>query len=75
MADVLSSAFLSTALILLEVFLGVASISLTIPGAAHYLAAGVLEWIVAFVGTVYLWLFCGFLDRFVCLSVFVSRVG
>lgn len=62
-----SSVSLSTALILLEVFLGGASITLTIPDAAHYLAAGILEWIVAFLGTVYLWLYCGLLDRWVIL--------
>ncbi|CAK39745.1 uncharacterized protein An07g09790 [Aspergillus niger] len=27
------------------------------------LTAGILEWIIAFLGTIYLWLFCGFFDR------------
>ncbi|KAE8405264.1 Frag1/DRAM/Sfk1 family-domain-containing protein [Aspergillus pseudonomiae] len=58
------SASLSTALILTEVFLGVAFISLTVPEeSASYRKAGILEWIIAFLGTIYLWLFCGFLDR------------
>ncbi|KAF5863145.1 hypothetical protein ETB97_010604 [Aspergillus alliaceus] len=58
------SASLSTALILIEVFLGVAFISLTVPEeTASYQKAGILEWIIAFLGTMYLWLFCGFLDR------------
>lgn len=57
-------ASLSTALIITEVFLGVAFISLTVPEEiASYRKAGILEWIIAFLGTIYLWLFCGFLDR------------
>ncbi|THC96119.1 hypothetical protein EYZ11_004393 [Aspergillus tanneri] len=59
-------ASLSTALILIEVFLAVAFISLTVSDDAPpsaYRAAGILEWIIAFLGTIYLWLFCGFLDQ------------
>lgn len=57
-------ASLSTALILIEVFLGVTFISLTVPEeTASYQKAGILEWIIAFLGTMYLWFFCGFLDR------------
>ncbi|KAL5360181.1 Frag1/DRAM/Sfk1 family-domain-containing protein [Aspergillus floccosus] len=57
-------AALSTALIVVELALGVAFISLTVPEEnPSYSRAGVLEWIIAFLGTVYLWLFCGFLDR------------
>ncbi|KAH8423002.1 uncharacterized protein LDX57_000758 [Aspergillus melleus] len=59
-------ASLSTALILVEVFLAVAFISLTVSEEnpiSTYRTAGILEWIIAFLGTVYLWLFCGFLDR------------
>ncbi|PYH88093.1 hypothetical protein BO71DRAFT_366067 [Aspergillus ellipticus CBS 707.79] len=57
-------ASLSTALILIQLFLGVAFISLTIPDDANdYRTAGILEWIIAFLGTFYLWLFCGFFDR------------
>ncbi|KAF7595169.1 hypothetical protein BBP40_007136 [Aspergillus hancockii] len=57
-------ASLSTALILVEVFLAVAFLSLIIPEEnPSYREAGILEWIIAFLGTVYLWLFCGFLDR------------
>ncbi|KAE8416901.1 Frag1/DRAM/Sfk1 family-domain-containing protein [Aspergillus pseudocaelatus] len=57
-------ASLSTALIITELFLGVAFISLTVPEeVASYRKAGILEWIIAFLGTIYLWLFCGFLDR------------
>ncbi|PYI04239.1 hypothetical protein BO78DRAFT_399102 [Aspergillus sclerotiicarbonarius CBS 121057] len=57
-------ASLSTALILIELFLGVAFISLTVPEEANdYRTAGILEWIIAFLGTIYLWLFCGFFDR------------
>ncbi|KAB8069584.1 Frag1/DRAM/Sfk1 family-domain-containing protein [Aspergillus leporis] len=57
-------ASLSTALILVEVFLAVAFLSLTIlEEYSSYRQAGILEWIIAFLGTVYLWLFCGFLDR------------
>ncbi|KAE8134041.1 Frag1/DRAM/Sfk1 family-domain-containing protein [Aspergillus pseudotamarii] len=57
-------ASLSTALIITELFLGVAFISLTVPEeAASYRKAGILEWIIAFLGTIYLWLFCGFLDQ------------
>ncbi|GCB17821.1 hypothetical protein AAWM_00706 [Aspergillus awamori] len=45
-------------------FLGVAFISLTIPEDVNdYRTAGILEWIIAFLGTIYLWLFCGFFDR------------
>lgn len=58
------SAALSTALIIVEVFLGVAFISLTVPEEnPSYSKAGILEWVIAFLGTIYLWLFCGFLDR------------
>ncbi|KAB8214364.1 hypothetical protein BDV33DRAFT_228383 [Aspergillus novoparasiticus] len=58
-------ASLSTALIITEVFLGVAFISLTVPEEiASYRKAGILEWIIAFLRTIYLWLFCGFLDRY-----------
>ena len=58
------SASLSTILILIQLFLGVAFISLTIPEDANdYRTAGILEWIIAFLGTIYLWLFCGFFDR------------
>ncbi|PIG86477.1 hypothetical protein AARAC_008215 [Aspergillus arachidicola] len=57
-------ASLSTALIITEVFLGVAFISLTVPEEiASYRKAGILEWIIAFLGTIYFWLFCGFLDQ------------
>ncbi|KAG2421775.1 hypothetical protein HFD88_005751 [Aspergillus terreus] len=57
-------AALSTALIVVELALGVAFISLTVPEEnPSYSRAGILEWIIAFLGTVYLWLFCGFLDR------------
>ncbi|KAL4898387.1 Frag1/DRAM/Sfk1 family-domain-containing protein [Aspergillus ambiguus] len=57
-------AALSTALIIVELFLGVAFVSLTIPDEnPNYSRAGVLEWVIAFLGTIYLWLFCGFLDR------------
>ncbi|KAE8146142.1 Frag1/DRAM/Sfk1 family-domain-containing protein [Aspergillus avenaceus] len=57
-------ASLSTALILVEVFLGVAFISMTMPDKnPSYRTGGILEWIIAFLGTIYLWLFCGFLDR------------
>ncbi|PWY79807.1 hypothetical protein BO83DRAFT_375750 [Aspergillus eucalypticola CBS 122712] len=57
-------ASLSTILILIQLFLGVAFISLTIPEDANdYRTAGILEWIIAFLGTIYLWLFCGFFDR------------
>ncbi|KAE8378701.1 hypothetical protein BDV26DRAFT_184527 [Aspergillus bertholletiae] len=59
-------ASLSTVLIIIEVFLGVALISLTVPEAtASYRKAGILEWIIVFLGTIYLWLFCGFLDRYI----------
>ncbi|PYI19816.1 hypothetical protein BO99DRAFT_302955, partial [Aspergillus violaceofuscus CBS 115571] len=58
------SASLSTALILVELFLGIAFISLTVPeNVSDYRAAGILEWVIAFLGTVYLWLFVGFFDR------------
>lgn len=63
-----ASASLSTALILIEVFLAVAFVSLTVSEEnpiTTYRTAGILEWVIAFVGTVYLWLFCGFLDRYV----------
>jgi hypothetical protein len=57
-------------LILVEVFLAVAFLSLTIlEEYSSYRQAGILEWIIAFLGTVYLWLFCGFLDRYVLLLV------
>ncbi|PWY65304.1 hypothetical protein BO70DRAFT_383324 [Aspergillus heteromorphus CBS 117.55] len=57
-------ASLSTILILIQLFLGVAFISLTVPEDAHdYRTAGIIEWIIAFLGTIYLWLFCGFFDR------------
>ncbi|RAK72908.1 uncharacterized protein BO72DRAFT_500579 [Aspergillus fijiensis CBS 313.89] len=57
-------ASLSTALILVELFLGIAFISLTVPeNVSDYRAAGILEWVIAFLGTVYLWLFVGFFDR------------
>ncbi|GLA23668.1 hypothetical protein ACMYSQ_011361 [Aspergillus niger] len=57
-------ASLSTILILIQLFLGVAFISLTIPEDVNdYRTAGILEWIIAFLGTIYLWLFCGFFDR------------
>ncbi|RAL04972.1 uncharacterized protein BO80DRAFT_373281 [Aspergillus ibericus CBS 121593] len=57
-------ASLSTALILIQLLLGVAFISLTVPEEANdYRTAGILEWIIAFLGTIYLWLFCGFFDR------------
>jgi hypothetical protein len=69
---IVCSPFLSTALVLLELALAVASVSLTIPGSAHYLAAGVLEWVVAFSGTAYLWLFCGFLGRYVSFFFFLA---
>lgn len=49
---------------MVELALGVAFISLTVPEEnPSYSRAGILEWIIAFLGTVYLWLFCGFLDR------------
>ncbi|OJJ35693.1 hypothetical protein ASPWEDRAFT_111076 [Aspergillus wentii DTO 134E9] len=54
-------ASLSTGLILLEVFLGAAFIALE--EDRSYRTAGILEWIIAFLGTGYLWLFCGFFDR------------
>ncbi|KAI9374580.1 Frag1/DRAM/Sfk1 family-domain-containing protein [Aspergillus egyptiacus] len=58
------SATLSSALILIELFLGVAFLSLSVTGDKNQLrAAGILEWIIAFLGTVYLWLFVGFFDR------------
>ncbi|PYI30970.1 hypothetical protein BP00DRAFT_436383 [Aspergillus indologenus CBS 114.80] len=57
-------ASLSTALILVELFLGIAFISLTVPeNVSDYRAAAILEWVIAFLGTVYLWLFVGFFDR------------
>ncbi|RAL10738.1 uncharacterized protein BO97DRAFT_406732 [Aspergillus homomorphus CBS 101889] len=57
-------ASLSTALILVELFLGIAFIALTVPeDVSDYRAAGILEWVIAFLGTVYLWLFVGFFDR------------
>lgn len=59
-----SSASLSTALILVELTLGVVFLSLIVPDDAQYRTAGILEWVIAFLGTVYLWLFCGFLDRY-----------
>ncbi|PLB39182.1 uncharacterized protein BDW47DRAFT_124807 [Aspergillus candidus] len=55
-------ASLSTALILVELTLGVVFLSLIVPDDAQYRTAGILEWVIAFLGTVYLWLFCGFLD-------------
>ncbi|TPR08358.1 RNA12 family protein [Aspergillus niger] len=59
-----NAASLSTILILIQLFLGVAFISLTIPEDVNdYRTAGILEWIIAFLGTIYLWLFCGFFDR------------
>ncbi|KAL3483889.1 Frag1/DRAM/Sfk1 family-domain-containing protein [Aspergillus germanicus] len=58
-------ATLSTTLILIQLFLGVGFLSLTVVDDenADLRAAGILEWIIAFLGTVYLWLFCGFFDR------------
>ncbi|KAL3466559.1 hypothetical protein BJX64DRAFT_284497 [Aspergillus heterothallicus] len=57
-------ATLSTTLILIELFLGVGFLSLTVGDDDTDLrAAGILEWVIAFLGTVYLWLFCGFFDR------------
>ncbi|KKK15505.1 hypothetical protein AOCH_004444 [Aspergillus ochraceoroseus] len=57
-------ATLSTTLILIELFLAVAFISLTMDGKiTEYRTAGILEWVIAFLGTVYLWLFGGFFDR------------
>ncbi|OGM41947.1 hypothetical protein ABOM_009411 [Aspergillus bombycis] len=51
-------------MIITEAFLGVAFISLTVPEEiAGYRKAGIFEWTIAFLGTIYLWLFCGFLDR------------
>lgn len=60
----MDSATLSTTLILIELFLGVAFLSLTVDDEnADYRVAGILEWIIAFLGTIYLWLFVGFFDR------------
>ncbi|KAL2863557.1 Frag1/DRAM/Sfk1 family-domain-containing protein [Aspergillus lucknowensis] len=57
-------ATLSTSLILVELFLAVAFLSLTVDEEnADYRSAGILEWIIAFLGTAYLWMFCGFFDR------------
>ncbi|KAL2845439.1 Frag1/DRAM/Sfk1 family-domain-containing protein [Aspergillus pseudoustus] len=57
-------ATLSTVLILIELFLGVGFLSLTVADENTDLrAAGILEWIIAFLGSAYLWLFCGFFDR------------
>lgn len=49
-------------IILIEVGLGVAFITLMVPENEHFQVAGVLEWIIALLGTIYLWLFVGFLD-------------
>ncbi|KAL2808172.1 Frag1/DRAM/Sfk1 family-domain-containing protein [Aspergillus granulosus] len=57
-------ATLSTTVILIELFLGIGFISLTVSDEnTDFHVAAILEWIIAFLGTVYLWLFCGFLDR------------
>ncbi|KAL4868245.1 hypothetical protein BDV12DRAFT_170022, partial [Aspergillus spectabilis] len=56
-------ATLSTALILIELFVGIAFLSLTVGvenSSTDLRAAGILEWIIAFLGTGYLWLFVGF---------------
>lgn len=62
-----TSASLSTALILVEVFLCISFLSITQSGQVNvYRRAAILEWIIAFLGTVYLWLFGGFfLDRYI----------
>ena len=62
-----TSASLSTALILIEVFLCISFLSITQSGRVNvYRRAAILEWIIAFLGTVYLWLFGGFfLDRYI----------
>ncbi|OJJ73001.1 hypothetical protein ASPBRDRAFT_151691 [Aspergillus brasiliensis CBS 101740] len=68
-------ASLSTILILIQLFLGVAFISLTIPEDVNdYRTAGILEWIIAFLGTIYLWLFCGFFDRRTTFEGYVPSI-
>ncbi|BCR83885.1 uncharacterized protein ACHE_11287A [Aspergillus chevalieri] len=58
-------ASLSTAVILVEVFLCMTFIFITAPERVNaYRKAAILEWVIAFLGTIYLWLFGGFfLDR------------
>ncbi|KAL3477972.1 Frag1/DRAM/Sfk1 family-domain-containing protein [Aspergillus californicus] len=62
-------ATLSTTLILLSLILGLAFLTLTVQiknknkNETEYRAAAILEWIIAFLGTIYLWLFIGFFDR------------
>ncbi|KAL4875540.1 hypothetical protein BJY04DRAFT_201592 [Aspergillus karnatakaensis] len=59
-------ATLSTTIILIELFLGIAFLSLTVDGensASDLRTAGVLEWVIAYLGSVYIWLFAGFFKQ------------
>lgn len=68
-ADDGNSVSLSTALILVEIFLCVTFLVVTGPGQiSMYPRAAILEWAIAFLGAIYLWLFGGFfLDRYLSL--------
>ncbi|KAL4963377.1 Frag1/DRAM/Sfk1 family-domain-containing protein [Aspergillus stella-maris] len=55
---------LSTLLLLVEIFLATAFLSLSISDEVDtkYRIAAILEWVIAYLGTVYLWLFVGFFE-------------
>ena len=59
-----NSATLSILTIVVEVCLGVVFIALLAPKREQFRHATILEWVIAFIGAIYVWLFGGFFSRY-----------